>query len=138
MQLRYLLRPTLPIAALRMVVGVIFILHAAARIYNDSLTGFGDFLNQKGFLSGFYLAWTITVFELAGGICMFFRRFVKIFCIGEMFILIGGIVLVHWPKGRFIEDMSIGGIEYSIVLITILLAIFLAERKEERNIAPLL
>jgi hypothetical protein len=46
--------------------------------------------------------------------------------------------LVHWPKGRFIEDMSTGGIEYSIVLITILLAIFLAERKEERNIAPLL
>lgn len=138
MHFRYLLRPTLPIAALRMVVGIIFILHAAARIYNNSLTGFGDFLNQKGFPSGFYLAWIITGFELAGGVFMFLRRFVKIFCIGEMFILIGGIVLVHWQKGRFIEDMTIGGIEYSIVLITILLAIFLAERKEERNIAPLL
>ena len=134
----YLLKPTVSIATLRMVAAIIFILHAGARIYNDSLTGFGDFLNHKGFPFGFYTAWIVTVFELAGSVFMFFRRFVKIFCIGEMIILISGIVLVHWQKGRYIEDMSIGGIEYSIILITILFAIFLAERKEERNIAPLL
>ena len=52
-----LLLPSPPIAALRMAVGIIFILHAAARIYNNSLSGFGDFLSDKGFPLGFYLAW---------------------------------------------------------------------------------
>jgi len=133
-----LLEPTLSIAALRMVIGVIFILHAIARIYNDSISGFAELLDQKGFLFGFYLAWVVTIFELAGGVLMFLRQFVKMFCIGEIIILITGIVLIHWKKGWFIDEISIGGIEYSVVLISILIAIFFAERKAERNIAPLL
>jgi putative oxidoreductase len=138
MRINYLLKPTLPIATLRMVVGVIFLLHASARIYNDSLTGFGDFLNQKGFPFGFYTAWTLTIFEIAGGFFLFFRRFVIFFCIGEIVILITGIIIVHWQKGWFVSDISLGGIEYSIILITILVAILIAEGKEGRNIAPLL
>jgi putative oxidoreductase len=138
MQFDNLLKPTEPIATLRMITAIIFILHAVARIYNDSLTGFADFLNQKGFPFGFYTAWIVTIFELAGGVFMFLRRFVKIFCIGEIIILITGVIIVHWQRGRFISDVSIGGLEYSVVLITILVAIYLAERKAERNIAPLL
>ena len=132
------LKPTLSIAGLRMVMGIIFILHATARIYNNSLPGFGDFLSEKGFPMGFYLAWAVTLFELAGSILMFFRQFVKIFCIGEIIILIIGIITLHWQHGWFVVGMTLGGIEYSVVLITILLAIFFAERKAERNIAPLL
>ncbi len=133
-----LLKPTAPIAALRMVVAVIFILHAAARIYNSSLTDFGDFLSSRGFPSGYYLAWSVTMFELVGGVLMFFRRLVKFFCIGEIIILVTGIILVHWQSGWFVVGMTLGGIEYSVVLITILIAIYFAERKEERNIARIL
>jgi putative oxidoreductase len=133
-----LMKPTAPIAALRMVVGVIFILHAAARIYNNSLSGFGDFLSEKGFPLGFYLAWFATLFELIGGFLMVFRLVVKLFCIVEIIILLTGIATVHWENGWFVVGMTLGGIEYSVVLITILLAIFFAERKEERNITPIL
>ena len=87
---------------------------------------------------GFYLAWAVTLFELAGGVLMFFLFFVKIFCIGEMIILITGIITVHGENGWFVVGRSLNGIEYSIVLITILIAIFIAERKASRNIAPLL
>lgn len=138
MQPANLLKPSSSIAALRMVMGIVFILHATARIYNNSLSGFGDFLSDKGFPLGFYLAWAVTIFELVGGVLMFFRHLVKLFCIGEIIILITGIITVHWKNGWFVVGMSLGGIEYNVVLITILLAIFFSERKAERNITRIL
>jgi len=138
MNIDNLFKPTYSIAALRMMMGVVFLLHAAVRIYNNTLPGFGDFLQGKGFPFGFYLAWAVTLFELTGGVLMFLRFFVKIFCIGEMIILITGIITVHSENGWFVVGRSLNGVEYSVVLITILTAIFLAERKAERNISPLL
>ncbi|MET0393183.1 MAG: DoxX family protein [Chitinophagaceae bacterium] len=121
--------PSLPIAILRMLLGIVFILHGAARIYENSFTGFGAFLESKGFPLGFYLAWAITLFEIGGGIAFFLRWFVTVFCIGEIVILLAGIVLVHWQNGWFVVGMTEGGIEYSVVLITVLAAIGIAERK---------
>jgi len=138
MNIDNLFKRTYSIAALRMMMGVVFLLHAAVRIYNNTLPGFGDFLQGKGFPFGFYLAWAVTLFELTGGVLMFLRFFVKIFCIGEMIILITGIITVHSENGWFVVGRSLNGVEYSVVLITILTAIFLAERKAERNISPLL
>ena len=138
MNVNNLFKPNYSIAALRMMMGIVFILHAAVRVYNNTLPGFGDLLQEKGFPLGFYLAWAVTLFELAGGILMFLRYFVMVFCIGEMIILITGIITVHGENGWFVVGRSLNGVEYSIVLITILTAIFIAERKAVRNISPLL
>ena len=138
MSIDNLFKPSYSIAALRMMMGIIFILHAAVRVYNNTLPGFGDFLDGKGFPFGFYLAWAVTLFELIGGVLMFLRYFVRVFCVGEIIILITGIVTVHAENGWFVVGLSLNGIEYSIVLITILSAIFIAERKAARNISRLL
>lgn len=133
-----LFKPSYSIAALRMMAGIVFILHAGVRIYNNTLPAFGAMLETKGFPLGFYLIWTVTLFELAGGILMFFRFWVRIFCLGEIIILIIGIVTIHGQNGWFVVERSLNGVEYSVVLITILTAIFIAERKASRNISPLL
>ncbi len=133
-----LFKPNYSIAALRMMMAVIFILHAAVRIYNNTLPNLGHFLDGKGFPLGYFLAWIVTLFELVGGILMFFRYFVKVFCLGEMIILIVGIITVHWEKGFLGVDMSLSGAEYSVILITILFAVYIAERKATRNISHLL
>ena len=133
-----LLRPSLSIALLRIGMGLVFMSHAIIRLVDYSLPGFGEFLESKGFPAGFYLAWAVTLFELVGGLLMVLRKFVKIFCIGEMIILITGIVIVHSPNGWFVVGKTLGGPEYSVVLITVLIAVFLAEWKEERNIRPVL
>ena len=138
MSIDNLFKPSYSIAALRMMMGIIFILHAAVRVYNNTLPGFGEFLDGKGFPFGFYLAWAVTLFELIGGVLMFLRFFVRVFCVGEIIILITGIVTVHAENGWFVVGRSLNGIEYSIVLINILTAIFIAERKAERNISHLL
>jgi putative oxidoreductase len=135
MRIDNLFRPNYSIAALRMMMGVIFILHAAVRIYNNTLPGFGEFLNSKGFPFGFYLAWAVTLFELIGGVLMFLRYYVRFFCLGEIIILITGIVTVHAENGWFVVGRTLNGIEYSIVLITVLTAIFIAERKAAGSIA---
>jgi putative oxidoreductase len=138
MDINNLFKPTYSIAALRMMMGIVFILHAGVRVYNNTLPGFGDFLHNKGFPFGFYLAWLITLFELVGGVLIFFRYLVRIFCIGEIIILIIGIITVHQENRWFALGDSLNGAEYSLVLITILTAIFIAERKAARNITPLL
>ena len=138
MNVSNLFKPNYSIAALRMMVAVIFVLHAGARIYNNSLLSFGDFLEHKGFPYGFVIAWAVTLFELIGGVLVFFRYFVKAFCIIEMIILIVGIITFHWEKGLMGVDMSLSGAEYSMILITILFAIYIAERKASRNISHLL
>ena len=138
MNIDNLFKPTYSIAALRMMMGIVFILHAGVRVYNNTLPGFGDFLHNKGFPFGFYLAWLITLFELVGGVLIFFRYWVRIFCIGEIIILIIGIITVHQENRWFALGDSLNGAEYSLVLITILTAIFIAERKAARNIRPLL
>jgi putative oxidoreductase len=121
----------LSIGILRMLMGIVFLLHASARIYENSFIGFGGFLDSKGFPFGVYLAWAITLFELLGGLAMFFRYFVKLFCLGEIIILLTGIVIVHWQNGWFVVGKTLGGIEYSVVLIMILISIFIAEYKKE-------
>ena len=138
MNIDNLFKPTYSIAALRMMMGIVFILHAGVRVYNNTLPGFGDFLHNKGFPFGFYLAWLITLFELVGGVLTFFRYLVRVFCIGEIIILIIGIITVHQENRWFALGDSLNGAEYSLVLITILTAIFIAERKAARNITPLL
>ena len=129
MHARNLLRPNVPIALLRMLMGLIFAAHAFARIYLNTFSQFGDFLESKGFPAGYALAWAITIFELVGGILLFLRLFVRIICIGEIIILLTGIVLVHWQNGWFVVGMTLGGIEYSVVLIIILFSIIVAESK---------
>ena len=138
MSIDSLFKPSYSIAALRMMMSVIFILHAGVRVYNNTLPGFGEFLEGKGFPLRFYLAWMVTLFELVGGVLMFFRYLVRVFCIGEIVILITGIVTVHSENGWVVVERSLNGIEYSMVMITVLTAIFLAERKAARNISHLL
>jgi len=138
MNVSNLFKPTYSIAALRMMMAVVFILHAGVRIYNNTLPAFGTVLENKGFPFGFYLIWAVTLFELAGGVLMFFRLLVRIFCIGEIIILIVGIVTIHGENGWFVVERSLNGVEYSVVLITILAAIFIAERKAARRISHLL
>ena len=133
-----LLQPSTSIAILRILMGLIFMSHAINRLVHASVPGFGGWLESQGFPAGEALAWSVTIFELVGGSLMVLRKFVQLFCAGEIVILITGIILVHAPNGWFVVGQTLNGPEYSVVLIVVLIAIFLAEWKEERNIRPVL
>jgi putative oxidoreductase len=83
-----LLGPNISIGMLRMLMGLIFMAHGLARLVDCSLPDFGEFLDSKGFLAGFYLAWAVTIFDIVGGLLMVLRKFVKVFCVWEIIVLL--------------------------------------------------
>ena len=114
---------------LRVTVSVFLMAHGIARAYLGTVNGFGEFLNSKGFLVGGFLAWGITIFEIAGGAAMALGYFVR--WIAAVFIiqLFTGIILVHAQNGWFVVGATLGGMEYSVMLIICLIVIS-AQNKE--------
>jgi putative oxidoreductase len=121
--------PTRANVLLRLTVSVFLMAHGIARIYLGTVGGFGEFLNSKGFLIGGALAWGITIFEIVGGACMalgYFVPWVAAVFILELFM---GIILVHFQNGWFVVGATLGGMEYSVMLI-VSLVVIAAQDKE--------
>lgn len=106
-----------------MAIGLMLMAHGGIRFYAGTVNGFGEFLNAQGFMIGGWLAWGITLFELAGGALLALGYFRRIICIGFIGILFMGIALVHMNNGWFVVGYSSGGAEYSVLLILCLLLI---------------
>lgn len=101
----------------RVFIAILMIIHGIARIYYDGVTGFGQFLNEKGFYIGLYLAYAITIFEIMGGLFIIFGKFSKWIAPFFMIELLMGVILVHANFGWFVVGHSLNGVEYSLCLI---------------------
>ncbi len=107
----------------RIGVSLLMVAHGLIRIYADTVGGFGDFLESKGFPIGTFIAWSITIFEIVGGLVLasgFLRKLISGLFITELII---GILLLHLKNGWFVVGYSSGGIEYSVLLILCFLVI---------------
>lgn len=102
---------------LRYVVSLMMVAHGCIRIYAGTVGGFGEFLNSKGFPGGTAIAWSITIFEIAGGIMLALGYSRKLISSIFIFELLMGIILVHSSNGWFVVGYSSGGVEYSVLLI---------------------
>lgn len=118
------------ITALRVVVSVAMIMHGSQRLYYDTVSGFGEYLNSQGFLIGVPLAWGITLFELAGGLTLllnYVTRWITLVWAAELLM---GIILVHAKNGWYVVGPSTNGIEYSILLIASLFVLHVHAREK--------
>ncbi len=118
------LRPAHADLVLRLGLAAIFLSHGMTRAVMDRVTPFGAFLDGVGFPFGIAWAWGVTLFEIVGGLALligFQRRLVCLLFIVQMLV---GIVLVHWPNGWFVVGHGSGGMEFSVMLIAGLLAVF--------------
>lgn len=121
--MKALLSPAKSLLVLRIMIAICMIAHASQRFYFNSINGFGDFLNAKGFLIGVPIAWGITLFELIGGLAMLLNYFTKWISLVWAVQLLIGIILVHAQNGWFVVGPSTGGVEYSLLLIVCLLVL---------------
>ncbi|HMR91337.1 MAG TPA: DoxX family protein [Chitinophagaceae bacterium] len=120
----------------RIVVALLLAAHGFIRLYAGTVDGFGDFLTFKGFPAGNAVAWFLTIFEIAGGLCMAAGFFVKWIALVLMTEIIMGIILVHAANGWFVVGHQLGGVEYSVLLIFSLLLIIAQDisRKNKRSL----
>lgn len=121
--MKALLSPAKSLLVLRIMISLCMIAHGSQRLYFNTVNGFGEFLNAKGFLIGVPIAWGITLFELLAGLLLLLNYFTKWISLVWAVQLLMGIILVHAQNGWFVVGPSTGGVEYSLLLIVSLLVI---------------
>ncbi|GAA4797040.1 hypothetical protein GCM10023231_26920 [Olivibacter ginsenosidimutans] len=110
---------------LRLAVAIILVVHGAGGMFNNGINDFGNlFLNQVGFAPfGVFLVWVIKLSHLVCAVCLLFEKYVKWLGWLTIFILIMGIVLVHYKEGWFVVGGGRNGVEFNFLLIMALLTI---------------
>lgn len=110
---------------LRLAVAIILLTHSIPGMFNNGINDFGNaFLNQIGFApAGVFLAWAIKLSHVVSAVCLLLDKYVKWASIITIFILVMGIILVHYQEGWFVVGGGRNGVEYNFLLIMVLLTI---------------
>ena len=111
---------------LRFATATIFLTHSLHGIFTgNDVNDFGNlFLNQIGFAPfGVFIAWLVVISQLVTSLLLLLDKYTKIASILNIVILIAGIITVHLKEGWFVVGGGRDGVEFSFVLIFMLLAI---------------
>ncbi|SHH55462.1 DoxX family protein [Flavobacterium defluvii] len=113
------------ILLLRIATAIILLTHSVFGMFNNGINDFGNlYLNQIGFAPfGVFLAWSIKISHVVAAILLLLNKYVKPAGFVTIFILVMGIVLVHFQEGWFVVGGGRNGVEYNFLLICVLLAI---------------
>jgi putative oxidoreductase len=119
---------------LRIALAAIYASHGLTRLFMDRVAPFGEFLDGQSFPLGIAWAWGITLFEIAAAILLLADRWLRPgwlrpICLLLIIEMLAGIVLVHWQHGWFVVGHGTYGMEYSVMLIAALLALFSLQRR---------
>lgn len=114
-----------PLLLLRLTVALILLMHSIPVMLNNGVNDFGNlYLDPKGFAPfGLALAWSIKLSHVAAAICFVINRYVKVAGLITIFILMMGIIMIHWADGWFVVGNGRNGIEFSVLLIAAILTI---------------
>ena len=108
---------------LRIVTALLFMAHASMRFVLGTIPQFGVFMESQGFPHGQAWVLAITCYELAAGSLLILNRGVRWAASGLAVIVAVGIGLIHRHNGWFVGEHGIGGSEYSVALLAMLLVV---------------
>lgn len=110
---------------LRIAVAIILLTHSVFGIFNNGINDFGNlYLNQIGFAPfGVFIAWSIKLSHIVAAVLLLLNKYIKPAGFVTIFVLVMGIILVHWQEGWFVVGGGRNGVEYNFLLIVVLLAI---------------
>jgi putative oxidoreductase len=117
------------LTVIRVAAALLMIAHGVFRATHEGyVSGFGEFLESKGFPMGLALATAITAWELVGGLLLLLGKWTRWVALVFAVELTGGLVLVHAPEGWFVVGGGRNGMEYAALLIVTMLALAWSER----------
>ena len=102
-------------------VATLLFIHGVFRAATGGVAGFGEFLAGNHIPFGLAVAWAITIIEILGTLAFALGRWVRPLALYFAAELCAGILLVHAQEGWFVVGGGRNGMEYSVVLIALLL-----------------
>ncbi len=120
---------------LRFPMAIILFIHGIGGMFNNGVNDFGNlYLNAIGFAPfGVYIAWFLKISHILCAICLLVNRFIKWPAIVTIFMLVMGIVLVHYQEGFFVVGGGRNGWEYNFLLIFVLLSILFQDGLRKKS-----
>lgn len=120
---------------LRIAVATILLTHSVFGMFNNGINDFGNlYLNQIGFAPfGIFLAWSIKLSHVVAAILLILNKYVKLAGFVTIFVLLMGIILLHFKEGWFVVGGGRNGIEYNFLLIVVLFTIMFPEGFKKVN-----
>jgi putative oxidoreductase len=112
-------------AILRTTVAIILLSHSVLGMFDGGINDFGNFyLNKIGFAPyGVAIAWIIKLSHIVCAVFLIMNKYIRLASFATIFILIMGIIMVHFKEGWFVVGGGRNGVEYNFVLICVLAAI---------------
>ena len=101
------------IALLRIVVGIVFVMHGQQKLFEMGVGGVGGFFASLGVPAPQLAAVVVSVLETIGGLALILGVLTRLFGLllaGDMFV---ALLLVHRPNGFFAGN---GGVELVLLL----------------------
>ncbi len=110
---------------LRISTAIILLTHSLVSIFNNGVNDFGNlYLNEIGFAPfGVAIAWSIKISHVVAAILLLLNRYIKLASIVTIFVLIMGIIMIHFKEGWFVVGFGRNGVEFNFLLICVLLTI---------------
>ncbi len=110
-------------------------MHGVPGIFDNGINNFGNlYLNQIGFApTGLFLAWAVKLSHIACAVLLAINKYVRFACVITIFILIMGIILIHFNEGWYVVGGGRNGMEFNFLLIAVLITIMFSDgRKREQ------
>ncbi|WP_276481366.1 hypothetical protein [Paraflavitalea pollutisoli] len=120
---------------LRLAVAITLLAHSVPGMFTGGVNDFGNlYLNQVGFAPlGLPIAWAIKLSHVAAAICFLLDRYVKAAGWITLFVLITGIVMVHFKEGWFVVGGGRNGVEFNFLLICVILHLMFRGKAARSN-----
>ena len=120
---------------MRIAVAIILLTHSVFGIFDNGINDFGNlYLNQIGFAPfGVFIAWSIKLSHIIAAVLLILNKYLKLAGFVTIFILIMGIILVHFQEGWFVVGGGRNGMEYNFLLIIVLLAMMYPQGLAKRT-----
>jgi len=122
------------IPIIRIVLGIIFVMHGAHKIIGWEVAGLGGAGGLENTVAGMtamgmpaVVVYMVAFGELLGGIALIFGFLSRLAALGILIIMLGAFFMVHLPNGFFLNWYGVEGVhhgfEFNLALIAMCLAV---------------